>query len=237
MIDVTIHIVTGGDLDMFPQMERPDLLIGVDGGAIALLEAGMIPHYAVGDFDTVQDEGIRQLEAAGIRLRKVSAMKNATDTELAIEVAVEAAREHLRQLGSQLEDENDVVHLYPPHKLKFILYGATGSRMDHTLANLGLLKRAHQLGVWMEIVNLQNRIMLLSDYFPHVELRRRKNEFLSLLPASVEVTGVTLNGFLYPLDDATITFGQSIGISNEWAEEVGRVERRSGDLYVIVSKD
>ncbi|XOS92579.1 hypothetical protein ACLMAB_01665 [Brevibacillus laterosporus] len=48
MIDFTIHICTGGYLDMLPQMEREDLLIGVDGGAIALLEGGMIPHIAVG---------------------------------------------------------------------------------------------------------------------------------------------------------------------------------------------
>ncbi|AYB37173.1 thiamine diphosphokinase [Brevibacillus laterosporus] len=237
MIDFTIHICTGGYLDMLPQMEREDLLIGVDGGAIALLEGGMIPHIAVGDFDTIQEEGLRLLQEAGIAIKKFSAMKNATDTEIAVEIAMEAAREHLRDLGSTLDSEDGVVHLYPAHRFKIVMYGAVGSRLDHSLANLSLLKKAHLEGVWMEIVNRHNRVMLLSDHFPSVNLRGHSGEFLSLVPASLEVTGINLTGFAYPLTDATIPFGSSIGVSNEWANEYGKIERASGDLFVIAARD
>ncbi|MNP55870.1 Thiamine pyrophosphokinase [compost metagenome] len=61
--------------------------------------------------------------------------------------------------------------------------------------------------------------------------------YVSLLPLTVEVTGITLDGFVYPLDNATLKLGQSLGISNKLSSDIGRVTVKSGSLLIIQSKD
>ena len=60
---------------------------------------------------------------------------------------------------------------------------------------------------------------------------------MSLLPLTEAVTGITLTGFLYPLHEATVEIGQSIGISNKLLENEGLIKIRSGLLLVIESRD
>ncbi|WP_139489797.1 thiamine diphosphokinase [Brevibacillus dissolubilis] len=209
----TVHICTGGLLDVWPDLKAGDKLIGVDAGALRLLEAGYRPDVAVGDFDTIGEAGVERLLEAGITLEQFPAAKDATDTEIALETA----------LG------------YQPTGIK--VYGAIGSRMDHTLANLQLLWKAHSQGVWMEIINRQNHVRLLSERFTGCVVERGEYEFFSLIPVSAEVTGITLTGFLYPLQEAVITLGSSLGVSNQLLGERGRVEIKSGAVYLIASCD
>ncbi|EFV21932.1 hypothetical protein HMPREF1011_02197 [Anaerostipes caccae] len=51
------------------------------------------------------------------------------------------------------------------------------------------------------------------------------------------VTGVTLHGFYYPLNDDTLLFHETWGISNELTEESGIVEMKTGTLLVVESRD
>lgn len=91
----------------------PDALyIGVDAGALKLLEAGIEPAYIVGDFDSMEPERLKELEnRPGFCRHPV--MKDATDTELALELAAACSPK--------------------------IVMGAFGGRLDHSLANLSLL--------------------------------------------------------------------------------------------------
>lgn len=209
----TIHICTGGNLDVFPTAQPSDTIIGVDGGAIRLLDQGITPDIAIGDFDTIGEEGIQRLQQAGVRMEQFPSHKDLTDTEIAIEVAVGLKPDEI------------------------ILYGALGSRMDHTLANLQLLYKAQQAGVWMRIESMHNRIMLLSERFPHAVISRDHFRFMSLLPMSSQVTGITLEGFLYPLKEATIEIGMALGVSNEFLQETGTITLRKGNLFVMLTND
>ena len=62
-------------------------------------------------------------------------------------------------------------------------------------------------------------------------------KYVSLLPLTTEVKGLTLEGFYYPLHKFTLTSYTSIGISNEIVEEEARISFDEGVLVMIESKD
>ena len=62
-------------------------------------------------------------------------------------------------------------------------------------------------------------------------------KYISLLPLTTKVTGITLKGFKYLLENGTLKIGESIGVSNEQIEEEAIIEVKKGILVVIKSKD
>jgi thiamine pyrophosphokinase len=53
----------------------------------------------------------------------------------------------------------------------------------------------------------------------------------------MEVMGVTLEGFRYPLNDATLKLGWSLGISNVLEATSGTISVTAGMLLIIRSRD
>jgi len=186
------------------------IFIGADEGALWLVEHGFRPTMAVGDFDTVGDEGLQRLAAVRIPRRIFARDKDVTDTDL----AVEAARE------------------FQPDVL--IVYGGIGTRFDHTLANVHLLYRLVRHGCRAYLADPHNRIHLFG---PGTHILRSTFPFVSLLPWSEEVQGITLRGFRYPLENATLTWGTSRGISNELLASNGEIRVCEGYLLVVESRD
>ena len=64
-------------------------------------------------------------------------------------------------------------------------------------------------------------------------------DYISLIPYTEKVTGITLTGFYYPLDHAELTLGISLGISNELVDDVGVISMgiRRSDRYRIQGLD
>lgn len=210
-----VLIYSGGNLGEWALTEiKPgDVLVGADRGALFLVRSGMTPDIALGDFDSVTADEREEIRRGSRDMLAVDAvMKDSTDTEMAFEWA-------LRQQPSAI-----------------VLLGALGSRFDHSLANVHLLRRARLAGVPCRIVDAHNEIALLGGG-DSLRLTRNRFTHVSLLPLSSEVAGITLAGFRYPLADATLAIGQSLGVSNELAEPAGSIRIRSGDLLVICSAD
>lgn len=88
--------------------------IGVDAGALRLIEQGINMIYAIGDFDSMDPEDLRVIKAH-CDVFAFPIMKDETDSELAIQKAI--------------KDGYDDI----------ILYGALSNRLDHLLANLILI--------------------------------------------------------------------------------------------------
>ncbi len=209
-----ILIYSGGALGAWAldDTQPGDVFVGADRGALFLVEHGIKPNIAMGDFDSVNDD-----ELALIRLHSETliacdpVMKDLTDTEMALSWAL---------------DQN-------PEEI--ILFGALGTRFDHSLANIQLLIKAMHNQIACTIVDTNNRIRLInksaslprSNYFSHV----------SLIPFTSQVTGITLQGFQYPLHEATLTMGQSLGISNRIIDPFGYIQISHGMLLVIESMD
>jgi len=208
-----ILLFTGGNLGPWALQEirTGDTLVGVDRGAFFLLQHGIKPDLAMGDFDSVSEEELQSIRTQVNDLQTVDPVwKDWTDTEMAFHWALEQS------------------------PAEIILLGALGTRFDHSFANVQLLVRALRASVSCRIVDERNELTML-DRTGHVS----KSSFthVSLLPFSPEVTGITLTGFQYPLEQATLRWGESLGISNVLVEETGMIEMKSGYLLVIKSKD
>lgn len=177
-----------------------------------LARSGLRPHYALGDFDSVNAEERAEIAAASLETLAVDPlMKDMTDTEMAFEWA-------LAQRPAAIA-----------------VCGALGTRFDHSLANVQLLRRALRAGVPCAIEDAHNRIELVGP--GRKRLVPSRFAYVSLLPLSDEVSGITLTGFRYPLRDARLAIGQSLGVSNVLEQPEGTIEVGAGELLVIRSMD
>ncbi len=189
-----------------------DYLIGADRGAEFLVRHGLKPDLALGDFDSVSEDEMQRISAAAKELLACDAYdKDWTDTELALRKALDRGFKHV------------------------VAVGALGTRLDHGLGNVHLLRQAHERGASMTLVDEHNEIRLCAD---RLQLEADgKYPYVSLLPLSLEATGVTLTGFRYPLLNATLKLGWSLGISNVLEANTGTIELSGGLLLVIRSRD
>ncbi len=211
-----IYLVAGGAVGSEFDLVQPtsaDLLIAVDSGAEQLFQRGLIADYFLGDFDSLKTEYLRQIEVEyADRIVRFPAVKNETDSELALNFALE----------------------FSPNQV--LIYGATGSRIDHIIANINILLHAEYQGVKAVIYDTNNRIQLL---LPGRELviEQAGYNYLSLLAFNDEVEFIKAEGLKYPLVGLRLKQGYSRGLSNELTGDQARIMTSSGVLLVIESKD
>jgi len=187
-----------------------DYIISVDGGAGHLRKMGIVPHILIGDFDSADSDDLRYFIDKGIEVYQFPIEKDMTDSELAIEKALEVGADEL------------------------LFIGAIGSRVDHSFANILLLKKLLDISIKACIIDENNQIYMFNTTFT---LQRQDGYKLSLIPISGKVTGVTTKGLKYKLEDATMTLGTSWGVSNEFLEDNVTVTIEEGILLVCVSRD
>ena len=222
-----IVIITGGNLDIefagkYLKTLSYDKVFAVDKGLEYVDTLGLKPDCLIGDFDTVNQDLLRAY-ASQIAQGEISTVlerhpvrKDATDTELAVDMAI--------KMGA-----SDIT-----------LLAATGSRLDHVLANVGLLLATARQHVNMYIIDTQNRIRVLTECDIKKCMISKEEQFgkyISLVPISPVVEGVTLKGVLYPLVQATVCQGESRTVSNEILDDYMEVQLEKGAMLVIESKD
>jgi thiamine pyrophosphokinase len=208
--------VAGGDMstsDLAKIDREKDFIIAADGGAKKLIDAGIFPHLAVGDFDTTGESFVQDLLFQGIPTQKLPPAKDMTDTQYAID-------EGLNQQPDEI----------------LILGALGGSRFDHTLANIGLLEWIKEKGSHGVIYNRTNRIQLLKGP-TQITLPKSEYRYVSLIPVSRRVKGITTHGLLYSLTNGQLTRGLTLGISNEIKAEQATISIQAGTCLIIESRD
>lgn len=213
-------IISGGRIERdfalsFLKNETFEQFIAVDNGLRFCYDNQIKPTWIVGDFDTAAPELVEYYQTqTDIPIRRFNPVKDSTDSQIAIELALE--------LGSS----------------EITLLGGTGTRMDHVLGNIQSLMLAKKKGVSCVILDEYNRIQLIDG-----ETRLKKSEqygkYVSLLPLTTEVTGVDLTGFKFNLTGHTFTSTGSagLGVSNEIIEDTAEIRVKSGIFVLIESRD
>ncbi len=135
--------------------------------------------------------------------------KNFTDGELAIRKA--------KQLGAS----------------KVVIYGALGGRIDHILGNIALLEIALNLGLKSEIRDKKEIVTLENG---KVKINVGKNKTISLIPFTDKAVVTDSKGLYYPLNDLTLTKGDTVGISNVTTEEEISFTVNSGKVLCIIEE-
>lgn len=119
--------------------------------------------------------------------------------------------------------------------LDITIIGAIGTRIDHTLANIHILKEAMEKNIKVKIINENNEIELIDKY---IKIGKDNNfKYISIIPLTTEVTGITIKGMKYPLKDYTLSIGNSLGVSNEQIDKTATIEIKQGILIIIKSRD
>lgn len=187
-----------------------DYIISVDGGAGHLRRMNIAPHVLLGDFDSANKDDLQYFIDQGIEVYRFPVEKDMTDSELAVEIALEKGADEL------------------------VFIGAVGTRLDHSVANIMMLKKFMDIGVKASIIDEYNHIYMFNRSFSISKVDGYK---LSLVPVSEKVTGVSTSGLKYPLNNATMLLGTSWGISNEFLEDTAAVTVGDGILLVCLSRD
>lgn len=198
-----------------------DAVICADRGlqvAEALDLLGDVPVYLIGDYDSgTPPTEAEQAAASGLVV--LPTVKDMTDSEAAIDLAVSRGY--------------DVIHVL----------GGLGGRFDHSMGNLGMLAKYVEdprvKELWFE--DGQNRVFMKTPGTFRVPARGPENRFdyFGLIAYSGAVEGLTITGAKYPLAGHTLTPDTTLGVSNEVAKDApfAEVSHTKGHLLVIFSKD
>jgi len=212
-----IHIVGGGPEEFLPDLlqykEKELFWIGVDRGTRYLMERGITPDLAIGDFDSIRHEDMELYKDQIFKILTYQPEKDETDMELALRYAIGKSPSLIR------------------------IFGATGGRLDHLLANIFLLKKAQELksDITVEIIDSFNVAWISSP--GKYTIRKDEHKYISFLPLSEHVKNLTLIGFKYPLKECHILFGSTLCISNELISNEGTYSFSEGTLMVVKAKD
>ncbi|HEY6406786.1 MAG TPA: thiamine diphosphokinase [Ktedonobacteraceae bacterium] len=208
-----MHIVifAGGTLQpgdaVAAAIASADLIIAADSGAATALQAGCTPAIIVGDFDSLDAAQLQQLKAQGTRIVQATVEKDETDTELAIQVAIEEGATSITLLG-----------------------GLGGERFDHTMANILLLAAFEMVPI--RIVDGPAVCWTLRGAGSTL-INGHTGDLLSLFPLTAEATGVYTEGLYYPLQGETLYFGRPRGVSNVLIRKHATVSLEHGLLLLI----
>lgn len=211
-------VVTGGSIDIsfvkdFLQNRKYDWVIAVDAGLEILDSLHIMPDEVVGDLDTVEPSVLKEYrDKSSVTFEIHKPEKDETDTELAL---LTAAR-----CGCDRVD----------------LLGALGGRLDHEISNIQLIYQFFKQGMEVCIYDAQNKLYLLDGgkVFRRSELY---GKYISFMPLTEVVTGLTLKGFKYPLNRRRIELGSCLCISNELNGEEGIMEVETGVLICVEAHD
>ena len=200
-------IVLGGDAPepelLLACSKNADLMIAADSGLAAFDAAGLAPDLLIGDMDSIDPELLGRY--AGLPQERLCCVKDDTDGVHAVDVALARGAERITLLG------------------------ALGGRMDHELANLMLLVRAHRAGAFAEILGEGVRVIRVPG---EAVLRGAKGDTVSFLPLG-DARGVTLTGFFYPLDRHDLHSDYPLGVSNVVTQDEAAVFVQDGDLLMF----
>jgi thiamine pyrophosphokinase len=191
------------------------LLIGVDSGASHILRAGLLPDVVFGDLDSIDSGDLRAIESRGVRIHRFPPEKDFTDTAAAVRHAVEVGCREI------------------------VLLAAVGRRVDHMTANILSMRVLAEAGIRVIVADDHNELTAITDRYA----RERADlpfpsAFVSLIPLTDEVTGITTRGLKYPLVNGTLSMRDpSHGISNEVVDDRFEIDVAGGVLMVAVSRD
>ena len=217
-------MISGGPLDRefvgsFLEGRDYDLTIAVDAGFADCMELDIHPDLVVGDFDTFGREKIQKYQNdSSLQINIHQAEKDETDTELAF-------REILKAGCTEVD-----------------MFGATGGRIDHEISSFHVLAQVRRQGLKVSLYDARNRIFILDSRMEDGHRFEKESVFgkyVSFLPLTEKVNGITLTGFKYPLwkKDISILENPSLCVSNEVLEEEAEITFEEGILICVESRD
>lgn len=181
-----------------------DIVIAADAGVKHLKKAGITPDYIIGDFDSLGEN------PRGENVIVLKPEKDVTDMHAAVEIGIEKGFS------------------------EFVIYGATGGRLDHTLANIQLIASLAKKGMKAAIKEGKTVITAVCD--SSVSFSSDHKGYISVFAHSDVCKGVTIKGLKYELENAELKNTFALGVSNEFIGKESCVAVDSGILILHYSE-
>ena len=218
-------IFSGGKTDLkfvkkYLELYRFDTVVCADSGLNAAYNLGVKVDYIMGDFDSVSSDILKLYtdkkveNSINAKFVKYPVQKDATDTELVLDFVIEN------------------------NPSQVVILGATGGRIDHLLANIGILLKTLENNIETYIIDSYNKLYLI-DKNTVIYKDDIWNKYVSFYPYTEKVENVSLSGLKYQLKGEDIVLGSSRTVSNEFTEDSDKayVAFDSGILIAVQSKD
>lgn len=204
--DTVVVFAAGPDPAAATDIPSGALIVGVDGGVEHALARGLTVDVAVGDFDSISELGRVALERFGARLELHRPDKDATDLELALDLAL----------------------ALQPRRL--LVIGSASGRVDHAFGQLLLLASDAYRDVEIDAQFGHASIHVIRR---ERSFQGEPGELVSLFALHGPAVGVVTEGLVYRLRGEALAPGSSRGISNVFATAHARVTLKRGVLLAV----
>lgn len=209
------NLLVGGDPANLPEnwQELDGEWVGVDRGALRLVNEQLKGSLAIGDFDSVSEAEFAKVAAGFDRVVKLNPIKDDTDTEAALAKVL------------NIDDHAQVRIL-----------GVSGGRIDHLLANVLMVLEARfrRFAEQITLIDRQNRITFFNSG-KHTIKKEAGFKYLSFIPLT-PIDALTLDDEKYQLHNHMVPNARAY-VSNEFIGSTAIVYLSNGLIAVIQSKD
>ena len=181
--------------------QENDLIIAADGGYSTLKKLNIKPDLVVGDFDSLGEAPENE------NVIKHPVKKDDTDTLLAVKIGLEKGYK------------------------SFVIFGAIGGRLDHTIATIQTATFVAENGGIAYIYDGNHTVTAIKN--STINFKDNAKGYISIFALSGVAKGVSIKGLLYELNDAEITPYFPVGVSNEFIGKESRISVTDGILTII----
>ena len=198
------YIVGAGDFPYPFTPDESDLVIAADGGYDSLIRHGIRCDLLIGDLDSIEGA------PSGVELLRFPVKKDETDSFLAY---YEGKRRGY---------------------VEFHIYGGTGGRADHTVANISLLLHAREDGCRAFLFGSHNISTVIKNEAKCFDGAPEKHFSAFAIGGAAE--GVTIKGLEYECENATLTESFPLAVSNRFVGKTAEIKVEHGALLIMLER-
>lgn len=195
-------IISGGKFEKIKLTEKYDLIVACDKGYLHAKKLKIKPDVIVGDFDSSKKP--KHLE----NVIAVSSIKDDTDTGLAVKYVLKNGYSNI-----------DIIC-------------ALGGRIDHTFANISLMKYIVEHKGTAKI--LSNDVILMSAGKGKIKIKKDKSKYLSLFSLSDKSRIDYIKGTKYDIKNIVLRNSFPLGVSNEIKNKFAEIKINNGVVLVAI---
>ena len=207
-----VVVVSGGaapDVRVAQQLGVVDLVIAADSGLSHAKSLGLSVTTVIGDFDSIDPAVLAEAKANGVEIVPYPVNKDATDLELALELAVTRGATHVT-----------------------VISGGPGDRLDHFLGEISVLTAPFLSDCTISSWVGSAKVSVIRPEVP-LKVSGKAGDLVTLLPVTLEAQGVSTTGLHYALSNTTLHAWRTRGVSNVLLTDSAAISLTAGVLLCV----
>lgn len=193
--------------NLYKAIENIDYVICADGGFNNAKSLGIRPNLVMGDMDSIKEDLPKK-----INFIKFPVEKDDTDMMICTKKALEMGAEEILIIG-----------------------GTGGDRIDHTIANICILKFLDEMNISHRLIGDTQELLVLGEG-KSLKIKNLEGHTISVFPFGNNLCKVWYDGLYYKMSGNNIYVNNPVGISNRVISENSTIKIIKGSALIIISK-